>query len=169
MSATLATDSHGLIINPLDNVEMLFGENGWPYERMGSEEICATITGQWCEYHLRFFWREEGRILQMACMFDMKVPESKQAAIYETLSRINERVWIGHFETWADEGVLMFRQANMVNEMDEPTGQNMCTDLVETALRECERFYPVFQFVMWAGKTPVEAIEAAMLETMGEA
>ncbi len=148
---------------------MLFGENGWPYERVGSEEICATITGQWCEYHLRFFWREEGRILQMACMFDLKVPESKQPAIYETLSRINERVWLGHFETWSEEGVLMFRQAMMMNALNEPTGLSVCSELVETALKECERFYPVFQFVMWANKTPIEAIDAAMLETFGEA
>ena len=42
-------------------------------------------------------------------------------------------------------------------------------DLVETAIIECERFYPAFQYVVWAGKDPGEAIEAAMVETVGEA
>ena len=37
------------------------------------------------------------------------------------------------------------------------------------AIEECERFYPVFQFVLWAGKTPQEAISAALIETQGEA
>ena len=41
--------------------------------------------------------------------------------------------------------------------------------LVETALDECERFYPVFQFVLWGGKTPSEAIAAALIDTQGEA
>jgi hypothetical protein len=41
--------------------------------------------------------------------------------------------------------------------------------LVEAALDECERFYPVFQFVLWGGKTPAEAIAASMIETRGEA
>ena len=41
--------------------------------------------------------------------------------------------------------------------------------LVETAIDECERFYPVFQFVLWAGKTPQEAIAAALIDTQGEA
>ena len=41
--------------------------------------------------------------------------------------------------------------------------------LVEAAIEECERFYPVFQFVLWAGKTPQEAIAAALIETQGEA
>ncbi len=41
--------------------------------------------------------------------------------------------------------------------------------LVESAIDECERFYPVFQFVLWGGKTPKEALAAAMTETQGEA
>ncbi len=41
--------------------------------------------------------------------------------------------------------------------------------LVESAIEECERFYPVFQFVLWGGKTPREALAAALIETQGEA
>ncbi len=37
------------------------------------------------------------------------------------------------------------------------------------ALTECERFYPAFQLVIWGGKTPDEAVTAAMIEPMGEA
>jgi hypothetical protein len=42
-------------------------------------------------------------------------------------------------------------------------------DLVDIARSECERFFPAFQFVLWAGRSPREALEAAMLETVGEA
>jgi hypothetical protein len=42
-------------------------------------------------------------------------------------------------------------------------------DLVDIAVAECERFYPSFQYVVWAGKTPQEALAAAILETVGEA
>ena len=41
--------------------------------------------------------------------------------------------------------------------------------IAEAALEECERFYPVFQFVLWGGKSPGEAIAAALIETAGEA
>ena len=34
--------------------------------------------------------------------------------------------------------------------------------IAEAALEECERFYPVFQFVLWGGKSPGEAIAAAL-------
>jgi hypothetical protein len=41
--------------------------------------------------------------------------------------------------------------------------------MVETALLECERFYPAFQYVIWGGKQAPDAIEAAMIDTVGEA
>ena len=41
--------------------------------------------------------------------------------------------------------------------------------LVDIALSECERFYPAFQFVIWGGKPPNDAVQAALLETVGEA
>jgi hypothetical protein len=37
------------------------------------------------------------------------------------------------------------------------------------AIHACERYYPAFQFVVWAGKTATEAMSAAMFDTEGEA
>ena len=42
-------------------------------------------------------------------------------------------------------------------------------DLVEVAITESERFYPAFQYVVWAGKSPADALTASILETVGEA
>ena len=42
-------------------------------------------------------------------------------------------------------------------------------DMMDIALTECERFYPAFQFVLWGGKRPAEALDAAMLDCAGEA
>ena len=44
-----------------------------------------------------------------------------------------------------------------------------CEALLGTALDACERYYQAFQFVLWAGKTAGEALEAAMFETSGQA
>jgi hypothetical protein len=38
-----------------------------------------------------------------------------------------------------------------------------------TAVDTCERYFPAFQFVLWAGKSAREALDAAMFETSGEA
>jgi hypothetical protein len=41
--------------------------------------------------------------------------------------------------------------------------------VIEAAVDEVDRFYPVFQFVLWGGKSPKDAIAAALVETRGEA
>lgn len=169
MSALFADQLPGPEFSPLETVEQLLVAHDWPFERVSEDEITASVPGQWSEYHLRFFWREDGRVLQVACVFDSKVPDNRRSKIYETLALINERMWIGHFELWSDECVLMYRHAALIDIEAAGRDEQVCGVLIETALSECERFYPVFQFVIWAGKEPAEAIEAAMLETVGEA
>ncbi|MFX4658512.1 hypothetical protein ABTA71_19765, partial [Acinetobacter baumannii] len=70
-------------------------------------------------------------------------------------------------------GILLYRHAAMIEGATESGGGTMSLGtaelLVESAIDECERFYPVFQFVLWGGKTPAEAMAAAMTETQGEA
>jgi hypothetical protein len=50
----------------------------------------------------------------------------------------------------------------------EASGQQ-CEAMLSTALDTSERYFPAFQFVVWAGKSAREALEAAMFETAGEA
>ncbi|MFX8086663.1 YbjN domain-containing protein, partial [Acinetobacter baumannii] len=83
---------------------------------------------------------------------------------------VNEQLWIGHFELWSTTGILLYRHAAMIEGEDGATLSLSAAELiVESAVDECERFYPVFQFVMWGGKTPKEAMAAALIETQGEA
>ena len=97
-------------------------------------------------------------------------PRTSAPPIYETIGLINEQLWLGHFELWAASGLVLFRHAALL-EGDEGGALTLqqAETLVEAAIEECERFYPVFQFVLWAGKTPQEAIAAALIETQGEA
>ena len=81
---------------------------------------------------------------------------------------MNEKLWLGHFDLWADEGMLMFRHALIFSGGARTTVEQI-EDLVEISLKECEKFYPALHFVMWGGKSPSEAIASAMLETQGEA
>ncbi|MFQ5347948.1 MAG: YbjN domain-containing protein [Rhodothalassiaceae bacterium] len=168
MSTLVIRDSVQRVSDPLDLVEELAIANDWSFERR-EEELTAAVEGGYCEYQLRFFWREDERVLQFACVFDGRVPEAKRSAIYETLALINERLWIGHFDIWCDEGLLMFRHATIVDDEIAGLSSNQIAAVVEAGLGECERLYPAFQFVLWAGKTPREALAAAMLETQGEA
>ena len=158
---------------PIDMLEHYFGQHGWAFERTGDEEITASVAASWANFQLRAMWREEDCVLQFIAMPDIRVPDAKRQVMYETLGLINEQLWIGHFEMWAADGTLLFRHATLLDsdEEDEDIDLTMgqCEMLVEAAIDECERYYPVFQFVLWAGKSPAEAIEAALLDTVGEA
>ncbi|MCF6214622.1 MAG: YbjN domain-containing protein [Emcibacter sp.] len=158
----------GLVENPLDILEMIAGQNEWPYERSADDEITVAVSGEWCDFHIRYFWVEGENLLQAAAMMDMRVPDSKKAKTLETINLVNEKLAIGHFAIWTEDNSLMFRHSNMVG-ISQSVTADICEKVTETILRESNKYYPVFQFVLWAGQSPEEAIRSAMLETIGEA
>ena len=163
-------EAEGEASAPIDMLEEYFEAHGWSSERQGDEEIVAHFQGSWTQYELRAVWREEDQVLQFLALPDVRVASDKRAAIYETIGLINEQLWIGHFELWASSGMLLFRHAALLDGAGEGAMTlDQAETLVEAAIDECERFYPVFQFVLWADKTPAEAIAAALIETQGEA
>ena len=162
-------DSDGDDAAPIDMLEDYFSAHGWEFER-NEDEVTAHVKGSWAKYELRALWREDDSVLQFLAFPDIRVPDERRAAMYETLGLVNEQLWIGHFELWSSSGVLLYRNAAAVEAGDGATMSLAQAELlVESAIDECERFYPVFQFVLWADKTPQEAIAAALIETQGEA
>lgn len=156
--------------SPIDMLEHYFNAHGWAYERAADEEIVANVQGSWAQYELRAVWRDDDHVLQFLALPDIRVPSDKRPAIYEAIGLINEQLWIGHFEMWAASGLVLFRHAALLDsESDAMLTLDQTETLIEAAIDECERFYPVFQFVLWADKTPAEAIAAALIETRGEA
>jgi len=168
---TLST-GHSEVIhsNPVDMVEEMAGANDWAVERHGDDELTMFISGHYTDLQFRVFWREDFKTLQFACLFDLRVPEGRRMDIYHTIGLINERMWIGHFEYWAEEDALLYRHASLANDpMLGALSEEHVATMIDNAVNECERFYPVFQFVMWGGQSPEGAIEAAMLECAGTA
>jgi hypothetical protein len=115
-------------------------------------------------------WRPEDQVLQFLAFPDIKVAVEKRLAIYEALSLINEQLWLGHFEMWSGSGLVVFRHSTILDAREnEGLTLEQAEAIAEAAVEECERFYPVFQFVLWGGKSPGEAISAALIDTHGEA
>jgi len=168
MSALSADDLARSPAHPLDLVEDLALANDWVFER-GDDEIAASVAGSYCEFQLRFLWRDEANVLQLACVVEGRVTPPRRPAVYEALCRMNEQLWLGHLELWSSEDRVVFRYSAVADGARGGLTGEQIAAITETALTQCERFYPVFQFVVWGGKNPREAIDAAMLETAGEA
>jgi hypothetical protein len=90
------------------------------------------------------------------------------AEVQQLVSLINEQLWIGHFDIWQQNGVVMFRHALLLTGGASASGRQ-CEAVLGAALDACERYFPAFQFVVWAGKSAREAMDTAMFETSGEA
>jgi hypothetical protein len=154
--------------HPVDLIERLAAHNQWPFDRDEEDEISITVAGGWTDYNIAFTWLEDLEAVHVACAFDLRTPSARKAEIIALISLINEQLWLGHFDIWPDDGVVMFRHAIVLSGGAELNGQQ-CQTVLTSAVRACERYYQAFQFVVWAGKTSREAIETVMLETKGEA
>ncbi len=154
--------------NPVDVIEQIAALNDWAFERSGDDELTIAVGGHWCDYHISFSWMEEREAVHLACSFDLKVPEARKMEIMRLLSAVNEQMWIGHFDLWTQEGVIMFRQALLLSGGADPNNAQV-ERLLLTAIEACERYYQAFQFVVWAGKSASEALETVLFETAGEA
>lgn len=154
--------------NPIDLIEDIAAANSWAADRQNDDELAVQVTGQWCDMQMWFAWHADNRSLFITCALDMRVPDGRRAAIYPLLAKINERMWIGHFELWSAEGWPTFRHTLIANR-DLEIGLHMVDDVIEAARAECDRFYPAFQFVIWGERSADEAIDAALIEPIGEA
>jgi hypothetical protein len=154
--------------NPVDMIEHVASANDWEFERAGDDEINITVAGLWADYSVSFSWMEDFEALHLACAFDLKVSKRRVSETMKLLSLVNEQLLIGHFDLWKGEGIVMYRQALLLNGGAEPTGGQLeC--LLMSALEACERYFQAFQFVVWAGHPAQEALDGALFETLGTA
>mgnify|MGYP001359693824 FL=1 len=154
--------------NPLDILEQIIAANEWAFERRSDGEMAAEAPGKWCDYGLHFSWSHEISAMAFTCAFDMKVPADKRDRLYELLALANDRLWIGHFGIEVEDGVPVFRHSVLLRGSPSASAESL-EDMVDIAITECERFFPAFQFVLWGGKSPAEALAASMLDCVGEA
>jgi hypothetical protein len=153
---------------PVEMLAALFEARDWPFEYASEDEISAEVKGSWATYQVQAIWRAEDHVLQLLCLPEVRVPEGKRAAMYEALTLINEQLWLGHFDMWSNGGVVLFRHGLMLGD-EGLLGPAQAQMVVEAAIEECDRFYPVFQFILWGDKSPKDALAAAMVDAAGEA
>lgn len=154
--------------NPVDVIEHVAALEDWSFERSGDDEITVSIAGSWCDYHVSVSWMEDVEALHLACAFDLKVTEARRPEVMRLLTLVNEQMWLGHFDLWSGEGVVMYRHALLLTGGAEPSARQIGAMLVG-AIDACDRYYQAFQFVVWAGRTAREALEGALFETAGNA
>jgi hypothetical protein len=154
--------------NPIEVVERMAAANDWAFQRASDDEITLVVRGKWTDYQGSFTWMFDLEALHFALAFELKVPERCQGELQRLMSMINEQLWVGHFDLWFKDGLVMYRNT-LVLAGGVEVSRRQCEVLLSAALNACEQYYPAYQFVVWAGEGAEAALQAAMFETRGQA
>ncbi|MFC7703206.1 YbjN domain-containing protein [Plastorhodobacter daqingensis] len=159
---------YGDDIHPIDIVETLAEHHDWEFDRVTDDQIAMAVEGQWRTYSITLAWSARDEMLRLICTFEMEPPEHRLPALYEALNGANDLCWGGGFSFWTGQRLMVWRYG-LVLAGGQMAGPEQVDRLISGAVSSCERFYPAFQLVAWADRTPADALQVAIAEAYGRA
>lgn len=154
--------------DPLNAAAKIADASLWRWERLRPDELVIDVPGHWGEYRFHLCWQAEPRLFYLACFLDLKVPEPPPPSLYELLMLVNRRLWMGHFDLVEDEWVV-FRYALPLQGYRPKTITPQIEEWMDTIIKECETFYPVFGSLLTHNILPHDALQIGLIDTVGEA
>ena len=153
--------------NPLDVIARLAVAEHYEVERTSADSLHLLVPGFWCDHDLSFAWDRDEEILSLAIVFEGRIVGGCTDAILRLLSLLNTRLTSGHFDHWTRERALVYRHAvSLAGGATLRIEQAM--SLVGNAMDAAETGHPAFQYVIWAGDTPEEAMERVEADLAGQ-
>lgn len=154
--------------NPIDMVENIFASKSYELERRNANEVVVEIQGKWTNLLLFFAWEASMKCLHMSCLMDIDNTNDDRSKIFELLALVNENLWVGHFSYWTEQNMPIFKHSVFLN-YGEEFFEHKIAQMIDVAVKECERFYPVFKVVLTKGMEPKDALYPMLMETIGQA
>lgn len=156
------------VSNPLDSVEEIMYANDWTFDRMTEDELTVQVTGKMGEYKLFFHWEEDYSAMRFICQYDLDIKRSAMDEAARTMTDINSRLWLGHFDFREGTEIPCFRHTTLFRGMTQTSGAEHMEDLVDIAISECERFYPVFDMLSRGASHDPAQLQLALMPAVGE-
>lgn len=154
--------------HPIDIAEHLAERQHWDVDRVTDDQIAFAVEGAWRTYSLSLAWHGFDETLRLICTFEMEPPEDRLPELYRLIEAANDRAWLGGFNLWRDEGLMVYRYAlTLRGEASATPGQ--IDAVMKAAVEMSECFFPAFQLVAWGDQTSDEALSAVMSEAVGRA
>ena len=154
--------------DPMTAIEAAAEHLDFEKERVADAEVHVMLPCVWRDIGLWFTWRDDLSTLQMGAPIDLKAPAGREDDTSRLITMVNERLWSGHFDLWTEDQSIVYRNAAILPESGVlDAGQ--AEMLIRAAAEAVDRFYPAFNFLVWGGKKPDDALKASMFETAGSA
>lgn len=155
--------SNAMRANPLDVFERIALAEHYDFERVNDQEIHLSVPGHWTDHDISLTWNASTESVQLFLIFEGRIPGGRTDDICRLMSLINERLAAGHFDFWNKNMALVYRNALSLRG-GATLRTEQALDLVALALDAAERGYPASQYVIWAGKSPEDALTAALVD-----
>jgi len=155
-------------IHPIDIVEHLAESHDWDFDRIGDDQIAMAVEGQWRTYSITLAWSGYDETLRLVCTFEMQPPEEQLGRLYELLNAMNDQCWAGAFTYWAEQKLMVYRYG-LVLAGGQVASPDQIDTMINAAVLSAERYYPAIQLMVWGGRSPRQAMQAAIAEAYGRA
>ena len=149
--------------NPLDVFERISIAEHYEFERNSKDEIHITLPGLWCHHDLILSWDAKTEAISLFLAFDGRAPGGRTDDMCRLISLINERLTHGHFDFWNQSNALVYRHSHSLRGGAKLLIEQ-AQDMISQALDAAERGYPASQYVIWAGKSPEDALTSALVD-----
>ena len=150
-------------VHPLNVIERLAIADHLDYERYNQDEIHLSLPGRRCEHDLSIVWNGELEQVELYLLIESRVLSGHRQDICQLISLLNERTVAGHFDFWHTKTAFVYR--NTLNLAGGATlNVEQALALISSALEAAERGYPACQYLIWAGKSPEEALDNALMD-----
>ena len=150
--------------NPLDAFERISIAEHYDYERLDLFEITISLLGRWGYHDLSLRWDAAREQVQVFLVLESRSPSGRTQELCRLMSLLNERLRAGHFDYWDRNSSLVYRH-NISLKGGAKLGVEQAMEIVAQALDAAECGFPASQYVIWAGQTPEDALNKALLET----
>ena len=154
--------------HPLDSVEDILHAHDWSFERMTDDELMVEVTGKTGKYKIFFIWQEDMNALQFCAQLDATIMNNNLDRARKATLKINENLWMGHFDIPKETGMPSFRHTSLLRGINRLTAGEMIEDMVDIALAQCERHFPLFTLLASANDINDQTLDLALMDTAGE-
>ncbi len=155
--------SIGVRQNPLDVFKRICIAEGYDHEVVDINELQISLPGLWCQHDVSLTWNTATEQVQVFLLFEGRMPGGRSDDICRLMSLLNERLTSGHFDYWDKNRCLVYRDAVSLRG-GAKLGTEQGLDMLAHALDAAERGYPACQYVIWAGKSPEDALTSALVD-----
>lgn len=150
--------------NPLDVFERIAIADHYDYERLDVFEVNISLPGRWGYYDLSLRWNAAEEQIQIFLVLESRSPWGRSDNICRLMSLLNERMRAGHFDYWERNSSMVYRHSVSLRG-GAKLGIEQAMDIISMAVEAAECGFPASQYVIWAGKTPEDAITRALKQS----